>query len=176
MFSNFYVQQRIKKMELMREEGLNPYSNKTTRTITNCDFLSKYHHLKTESVNCATDSTQETPAQNKEMESIVGRVRFIRLMGKACFIKIQDESGILQAYVSKNDIGEDFSLIKKILEVGDIINVKGYAFVTKTGELSIHALEFQILTKSIVPLPEKFHGLSDIELRYRFIRSQRLSK
>lgn len=167
MFSNFYVQQRIKKMELMREEGLNPYSNKTTRTITNCDFLSKYHHLKTESVNCATDSTQETPAQNKEMESIVGRVRFIRLMGKACFIKIQDESGILQAYVSKNDIGEDFSLIKKILEVGDIINVKGYAFVTKTGELSIHALEFQILTKSIVPLPEKFHGLSDIELRYR---------
>lgn len=71
MFSNFYVQQRIKKMELMREEGLNPYSNKTTRTITNCDFLSKYHHLKTESVNCATDSTQETPAQNKEMEDKV---------------------------------------------------------------------------------------------------------
>ncbi len=162
MFSNFYVQQRIKKMELMRQEGFNPYANKTTRTISNYNFLNKYNHLKTQS----SDDTQDC-AQNKEIESIVGRVRFIRIMGKACFIKIQDESGILQAYVSKNDIGEDFLLIKKVLEVGDIINVSGYAFVTKTGELSIHTLTLQILTKSIVPLPEKFHGLNDIELRYR---------
>lgn len=162
MFSNFYVQQRIKKMELMRQEGFNPYANKTTRTISNYNFLNKYNHLKMQS----SDDTQDC-TQNKEIESIVGRVRFIRLMGKACFIKIQDESGILQAYVSKNDIGEDFLLIKKVLEVGDIINVSGYAFVTKTGELSIHTLTLQILTKSIVPLPEKFHGLNDIELRYR---------
>ena len=128
-------------MQLMREEGLNPYSNDTQRTISNNDFLQKYAHLT------AQDSTH-TDSQSIESaprESIVGRVRFIRLMGKACFIKIQDESGILQAYVSKNDIGEDFAYIKKILEVGDIINVSGYAFVTKTGELSIHALSFKIL-------------------------------
>ncbi|TLD97772.1 lysine--tRNA ligase [Helicobacter jaachi] len=161
MFSNFYIQQRIKKMELMRQEGLNPYTNAIKRTISNKNFLHKYEHLK-------SLPQESEPAQNERViESITGRVRFIRLMGKACFIKIQDESATLQAYISKNDVSEDFAYIKKILEVGDIVNVSGYAFVTKTGELSIHALHFSILTKSIVPLPEKFHGLSDVELRYR---------
>ncbi|WP_334082920.1 lysine--tRNA ligase [Helicobacter typhlonius] len=172
MFSNFYVQQRIKKMQLMQDLGLNPYSNELSRTLSNRAFLDKYTYL----LESAAPDSQPNPtahSQNTEnplesqTESIVGRVRFIRLMGKACFIKIQDESAILQAYISKNDVGENFSHIKKILEVGDIINVKGFAFVTKTGELSIHAQSFSILTKSIVPLPEKFHGLSDVELRYR---------
>ncbi|WP_300446785.1 lysine--tRNA ligase [uncultured Helicobacter sp.] len=160
MFSNFYIQQRIKKKELMQEAGLNPYTNKATRTLSNKAFLDKYQYLKLQDI-------AESSSKNSENESIVGRVRFIRLMGKACFIKIQDESALLQAYISKDDVGEDFAHIKKILEVGDIINVQGYAFITKTGELSIHARSFQILTKSIVPLPEKFHGLSDVELRYR---------
>lgn len=172
MFSNFYVQQRIKKMQLMQDLGLNPYSNELSRTLSNRAFLDKYTYL----LESAAPDSQPNPtahSQNTEnplesqTESIVGRVRFIRLMGKACFIKIQDESAILQAYISKNDVDENFSYIKKILEVGDIINVKGFAFVTKTGELSIHAQSFSILTKSIVPLPEKFHGLSDVELRYR---------
>ncbi|RDU59053.1 lysine--tRNA ligase [Helicobacter marmotae] len=171
MFSNFYIQQRIKKMQLMRELNLNPYTNTLTRTLDNKSFLEKYQHLKTlsESTANTTPADNEKPQSQNESqsESIVGRVRFIRLMGKACFIKIQDQSAILQAYVSKDDIGDDFSQIKKILEVGDIINVQGYAFVTKTGELSIHARSFKILSKSIVPLPEKFHGLSDVELRYR---------
>ena len=167
MFSNFYIQQRIKKMQLMQDLGLNPYSNESVRTISNSKFLDKYQYLKTQALADTGQNTQETNHSQAPTECVVGRVRFIRLMGKACFIKIQDESGILQAYISKNDIGEDFSQIKKILEVGDIINVQGYAFVTKTGELSIHTLSFKILTKSIVPLPEKFHGLSDVELRYR---------
>lgn len=157
MFSNTYVQQRIKKLHLMHEEGLNPYGNTLTRTITNQDFLTKYQNLY----------NTDTPHNPQVKESIVGRVRFIRLMGKACFLKIQDESAILQVYISKDDVGENFTYVKKILEVGDIVNVSGYAFVTKSGELSIHAQSFQILSKSIVPLPEKFHGLSDIELRYR---------
>lgn len=165
MFSNFYIQQRIKKMQLMREEGLNPYANDTKRTISNNDFLQKYAFPKSQEQGAESAVSSSTKSQ--PIESIVGRVRFIRLMGKACFVKIQDESGVLQAYISKNDVGEDFAYIKKILEVGDIINVSGYAFVTKTGELSIHTLSFKILSKSIVPLPEKFHGLSDIELRYR---------
>ena len=88
-------------------------------------------------------------------------------MGKASFIKIEDECAILQIYFSQNELGGLFKILKKNLEVGDIVNVYGFPFVTKTGELSLHALEFKILTKSIVPLPEKFHGLSDIELRYR---------
>ena len=90
------------------------------------------------------------------------------MMGKACFLKIEDESGVLQAYLSKDDLGEEtWHIVKKILEVGDIVNISGFAFVTKTQELSIHAKSFKILTKSIVPLPEKFHGLTDVELRYR---------
>ena len=91
----------------------------------------------------------------------------MRLMGKACFIKVEDESTILQVYVSQNELNDEFKSLKKHLEVGDIVLVKGFPFATKTGELSIHALEFHILSKTIVPLPEKFHGLSDIELRYR---------
>lgn len=158
MFSNFYVQQRIKKMNLLRQEGLNPYSNSKKRTIDNASFLSKYAFLHNQSLDSVDSGLQEW---------IAGRIRFIRIMGKACFIKIQDESGMIQAYLSKNDLGEDFEYVKKVLEVGDIINIGGYAFVTKTGELSIHALKFSILTKSLVPLPEKFHGLSDVELRYR---------
>lgn len=165
MFSNFYTQQRIKKRDLLRDNGVNPYANNVKRTLKNAVFLEKYAYLLTNTDSDTHSTGQESPSQH--IESIVGRVRFIRLMGKACFMKIQDESGILQAYVSKNDIGENFEIVKKIIEVGDIINISGYAFVTKTGELSIHALSCQILTKSIVPLPEKFHGLSDIELRYR---------
>lgn len=165
MFSNFYTQQRIKKRDLLRDNGVNPYANNLKRTLKNAVFLEKYAYLLTNTDSDTHSTGQESPSQH--IESIVGRVRFIRLMGKACFMKIQDESGILQAYVSKNDIGENFEIVKKIIEVGDIINISGYAFVTKTGELSIHALSCQILTKSIVSLPEKFHGLSDIELRYR---------
>lgn len=200
MFSNTYIQQRIKKLNLLREEGLNPYTNTLSRTISNQAFLDKYKHLRESGLNgglegglegdLGADSDKHADSQTRlesqpsqpleskpqkshaqsptqSLESIVGRVRFIRLMGKACFIKIQDESAILQAYISKDDVGESFTRIKKILEVGDIINVSGRAFVTKTGELSIHAQSFQILSKSIVPLPEKFHGLSDVELRYR---------
>lgn len=160
MFSNFYVQQRIKKMDLLRAQGLNPYTNLKQRTLNNADFLNKYAHLHNQA-----DSESIHSQENQEW--VAGRVRFIRMMGKACFIKIQDESGMLQAYLSKNDLEHSFETIKKILEVGDIVNICGYAFVTKTGELSIHALNFLILTKSLVPLPEKFHGLTDVELRYR---------
>ena len=118
-------------------------------------------------------TTQTTPKQEStaELENkriwVKGRVKFLRLMGKASFIKIEDESAILQIYFSQNELGDLFKILKKHLEVGDIVNVCGFPFVTKTGELSLHAIGFKLLTKSIVPLPEKFHGLTDIELRYR---------
>ena len=153
MFSNFYVQQRLRKSALLREMGSNPYKINARRTISNQGFLQKYSFLCEGEPNAQDSQSRET---------IVGRVRFMRLMGKACFIKIQDQSGTLQAYVSKNELGERFEEVKKILEVGDIVSVSGFAFVTKTGELSIHALEFEILSKAIVPLPEKFPGLSDL--------------
>ncbi|PAF47930.1 lysine--tRNA ligase [Helicobacter sp. 12S02232-10] len=157
MFENQYIKQRIQKAQDLKQENKNPYRNDAKKTISNAVFIQNFEHLK----------TLEEPKDPSKKYSVAGRVKFLRLMGKACFIKIEDQSGILQAYLSQNDLGEDFILIKKNLEVGDIVNVYGYPFVTKTGELSIHTLEFKILTKSIIPLPEKFHGLTDIELRYR---------
>jgi lysyl-tRNA synthetase class 2 len=89
-------------------------------------------------------------------------------MGKAAFAKIEDEHGLLQIYFSRESIGDDwFDEAKKLVEVGDIISVTGFPFVTKTGELSLHVKALEVATKSIVPLPEKFHGLQDKELRYR---------
>ncbi len=159
MFENTYIEQRIQKVSDLRAKSQNPYRNDVSRSMTNKDFLTTYRFLK-ESESSEPDSSR--------IEYVVGRLKFMRMMGKACFLKIEDESGVLQAYLSKNDLGEqDWEILKKILEVGDIVNIGGYAFVTKTGELSIHATSFKILTKSIVPLPEKFHGLTDVELRYR---------
>lgn len=170
MFENSYIQQRIKKAQDLRDRNLNPYSNGTKRTINNATFLQKYDFLKAvdSTTSSEQDTTQNSLKNKTQDETIVGRVRFIRLMGKACFIKIQDESAILQSYLSLNDLGDaSFEVVKKLLEVGDIVAVSGFAFVTKSGELSIHAKECKILTKAIVPLPEKFHGLTDVELRYR---------
>ncbi|MWV62668.1 lysine--tRNA ligase [Helicobacter saguini] len=122
--------------------------------------------------NIESNSDKNSKDSNKHHENtpqvwVKGRVKFIRLMGKASFIKIEDSTALLQVYFSQNELGELFKILKKTLEVGDIVNVHGFPFVTKTGELSIHALDFKILTKAIVPLPEKFHGLQDIETRYR---------
>ena len=89
-------------------------------------------------------------------------------MGKAAFIKIEDESGMIQLYISRDDLGADwFKEVKKLVEVGDIIQATGFPFITKTGELTLHCKALTLVTKAVSPLPEKFHGLQDIELRYR---------
>lgn len=157
MFDNQYIKQRIQKADSLRELGRNPYANGKERSVKNAEFLEKYAHI----------ALWEEKKDMEKSEEIVGRVKFERWMGKASFVKVEDESGILQVYFSKNELGDEFEILKKHLEVGDIIYAKGFPFVTKTGELSLHATSLEILSKSIVPLPEKFHGLSDIELRYR---------
>ena len=158
MFDNVYIQQRIEKAQTLREENLNPYRNDCEVSLDNKSFLEKFDTLK----NLESDEKKDEDSKLW----VKGRVKFLRLMGKASFIKIEDEYAILQIYFSQNELGDLFKILKKNLEVGDIVNVDGFPFVTKTGELSLHALEFKIFTKAIVPLPEKFHGLSDIELRY----------
>ena len=162
MFSNFYIKGRIDKADLLREIGKNPYTNNAKKDLSNAEFIAKYEE-------CALDSN--AAAEDKSIHSIndfiAGRVKLIRLMGKAAFMDIEDESGILQVYISKNDLDDEFAVLKKCLEVGDIVSVSGYPFKTKTAQLTLHAKSFKILTKAIIPLPEKFHGLSDIELRYR---------
>jgi len=158
MFENQYVQQRIEKAETLREMGINPYANDSKRDTEIATFLEQYGYLP-ESEEKRNESVTHT---------LSGRIKFLRLMGKAAFAKIEDQSGMVQIYYSRDEIGEEwFKAAKKLVEVGDIIEVEGFPFTTKTGELTLHAKNMRLLTKSISPLPEKFHGLTDLEARYR---------
>lgn len=159
MFENKYIQQRIQKADNLRDLGVNPYCNKSNRNTTITKFLN---------VNTDIASKEEKRDENR-IYTVAGRIKFFRLMGKASFIKIEDESGILQVYAARDNLPEGFynNVFKKLVEVGDIIEVEGYPFVTGKGELSLHATNLKILTKAISPLPEKYHGIQDKELRYR---------
>lgn len=158
MFNDQYIQQKLAKAERIKELGFNPFDNIVNRT----DKIS----------NVFTKSEDIKDLENKRDENrnftVVGRVKFIRIMGKASFAKIEDESGMIQVYYNRDNLPEGYyNSMKKLIEVGDIVEFSGYPFLTKTDELSIHTTNFKILTKSVAPLPEKFHGLTDIETRYR---------
>jgi lysyl-tRNA synthetase, class II len=159
LFENKYIQQRIEKAEKLREVGINPYSNESARNTT----IAKYLNVNSDVFNL------EEKRDEKRSYTVAGRIKLYRLMGKASFIKIEDESGMLQIYVARDNLPEGFynDIFKKNIEVGDIVEVKGYPFVTGHGELSLHADDLKILTKAISPLPEKYHGIQDKELRYR---------
>ena len=159
MFENKYIQQRIEKADTLREAGINPYSNDSKRDTTVAKFLnvnSDVHDME----NKRTDTRHYT---------VSGRIKFLRIMGKASFVKIEDESGLLQIYVARDNLAEGFynDTFKKMFEVGDIVEATGYPFVTGKGELSLHVTNLDMLTKAISPLPEKYHGIQDKELRYR---------
>ncbi|MBE6897352.1 MAG: lysine--tRNA ligase, partial [Ruminococcaceae bacterium] len=104
--------------------------------------------------------------EGKEV-SIAGRMMFKRVMGKASFCNIQDLQGPIQVYVARDSIGEEPYAGFKKMDIGDILGIKGTVFKTKTGETSIHATELTLLSKSLQPLPEKFHGLTNVDQRYR---------
>jgi lysyl-tRNA synthetase class 2 len=112
-----------------------------------------------------TPSREDIPAE--KIVSIAGRMMSKRVMGKASFCNIQDRDGRMQVYVSRNDLGDEAYAEFKRMDIGDIVGIKGFVFKTKTGELSVHAFELTLLSKSLMPLPEKFHGLTDTETRYR---------
>jgi len=159
IFDNKFVQQRIEKAKLLKEAGFNPYSNNSQRNTTIAKYLN---------VNADIEHT-ESKRDEKRHYVVSGRIKLQRIMGKASFIKIEDESGMLQVYVARDNMPEGFynDIFKKNIEVGDIVEVGGYPFVTGKGELSLHAESLQLLTKAISPLPEKFHGVTDKEIRYR---------
>jgi lysyl-tRNA synthetase class 2 len=159
LFENKYIQQRIQKADDLRDAGFNPYSNESNRNTT----IEKF-------INVNSDiHTKENKRDENRSYTIAGRIKFFRLMGKASFLKIEDESGLLQIYVSRDNLPEGFynTVFKKMVEVGDIVEVTGYPFITGKGELSLHVSGFTLLTKAISPLPEKYHGIQDKELRYR---------
>ncbi|EAI0653075.1 lysine--tRNA ligase [Campylobacter coli] len=158
MFDNILEQQRIQKASELKNAGVNPYPHFLVKELSLADFKSKFAYI--------------FDTENKRDESVSsvvsGRLKLLRIAGKSIFANIEDENENLQIYFSKDSLGEEkFNLFKKNLEVGDIILAKGFPFVTKTGEFSLHASEITLATKSIVPLPEKYHGLTDIEQRYR---------
>lgn len=158
IFTSQYEQQRIEKADRLREMGVNPYENRLEPEMSTQAFLEKFAYV---------NEQEESKEDHSVSTSIAGRVKFLRLMGNAAFAKVEDSGGVMQIYYSKNELGDWFKDLKKLLEVGDIVYARGYPFVTRTGELTMHVTELQFVTKSIVPLPEKYHGLQDVEMRYR---------
>ena len=153
---------RREKLAQLQAEGKDPFQ------ITKYD---QTHHTK-EILDHFDEFAGELDEEGNYVKvptevSIAGRMLFKRVMGKASFANLQDRDGRIQIYVSRNDLGDDAYAAFKRLDIGDIIGVKGFPFRTKTGEISVHAKELVLLSKSLEPLPEKFHGLQDTDIRYR---------
>jgi len=159
IFDNQYIQERIKKAETLREKGINPYQNQIQKGIPSSQFLKESAYVQ----------DKEDKKDESKIYTLTGRLKFVRIMGKASFAKIEDSDGLVQIYFNRDDLPEGYynEVVKRLFEVGDIIEVKGYPFVTGTGELTLHCLEVNLVTKAIFPLPEKFHGIQDPEIKYR---------
>ena len=148
--TNEQVEIRKEKLETLKASGKDPFvTTKFDVTHHSVDIRNDFDNL-----------------ENKQV-TIAGRMMFKRIMGKASFCNLSDRYGSIQCYVARDSIGEEAYADFKKYDVGDVIGVKGYVFKTKTGEISVHAEEVALLTKSLRPLPEKYHGLKDTEARYR---------
>lgn len=147
---------RREKLQAYQEKGIDPFGGKFERTHLAKDIFDKYDALSKEELE-----------EKNDQAVVAGRVMTKRGKGKAGFAHIQDVSGQIQIYVRKDAVGDEAYEIFKTLDLGDIVGVRGDIFRTNMGELSIKVDEFYLLTKSLRPLPEKYHGLKDIEQRYR---------
>ena len=153
---NDQLQVRREKLSELREKGLDPFGKRFERSHLAAEILEKYSELEKE----------ELDTQNISV-TIAGRIMTKRGKGKAGFAHVQDLSGQIQIYVRQDAVGEEQYEIFNLIDLGDIVGIKGQIFKTKVGELSIKASSFEILSKSLRPLPDKFHGLKDVEQRYR---------
>ena len=147
---NQLMKVRREKLENLKQEGKNPYEiTKFNRTNTAGEIKANFEQFAEKDV------------------TVAGRIIAKRIMGKASFCTIQDSDEKIQSYVSINDLGEESYKAFKTFDIGDIIGITGFVFKTRTEEISVHAKEVTLLSKSLRPLPEKFHGLKDTDLRYR---------
>lgn len=147
---------RREKLEKIKELGIDPFGQRFDRTGLALEIKEKYDSISHEEFETRED-----------IEVVAGRIMFIRKMGKASFMSIKDKSGSIQIYISINDVGEEVYNLFKSADIGDIVGIRGKVMKTKTGEITIKCLEYTHLVKALKPLPEKFHGLTDIEERYR---------
>jgi len=150
------VKERIKTIQEIRELGCEPYSSEPFEVS----------HTAGPVVDEWKEASEEALQATAREYRLAGRIVGLRNFGKAAFAHLQDSTGKIQIFFQKDQLGEGFKLVKK-LNVGDIIGIRGTLFRTKTNELTVSVASFRLLTKSIRPLPEKWHGLSDIETRYR---------
>ena len=153
---------RMEKLAALQADGKDPFKITTyDQTYHTQEIKDKFEDL------CGEQDAEGNYTKEPATVSIAGRMMFKRVMGKASFANLQDRDGRIQIYVSRNDLGDDAYAGFKKLDIGDIIGVKGFPFRTKTGEISVHVKELTLLSKSLEPLPEKFHGLTDTDTRYR---------
>jgi len=146
--------ERLKKLQHLRERGIEPYPARVTRTHTNQQASDEF-------------AVQEASGEAVEA-AVVGRLVLIRPMGKASFAHIEDGTSRLQIYLKKEEVGEEtYAMFLKDLDLGDFVEVQGHMFRTKTGEPTLRVSQLRIISKAIQPPPEKWHGLKDVETRYR---------
>ena len=164
---NQLLKVRREKLADLQEKGKDPFQ------ITKYEVTYHSQEIKDnfDKLECGHDEEGKLIREDSKLVSIAGRIMLKRVMGKASFCNVQDRDGNIQVYVARNDISkeepwEEYKDFKK-MDIGDIVGVKGYPFKTKTGEMSIHATEVTLLTKSLQILPEKHHGLTNTDMRYR---------
>ena len=152
-------QQRLRKAEELRSLGLDPYTPRSSRTHTTAAALSRFAEL------------EENPGhgiEDPDSITVAGRVVGVRHMGKSVFAHIRDGHGQLQIYLRKDDVGDEaFERFLKLIDLNDFVEATGTLFRTRTGEISLRVRDFRILTKALNPPPEKWHGLQDVEIRFR---------
>ena len=142
---------RLQRLSTLREQGINPYPNSVERTHTIAQVLQHFNEWQ------GSDGSF----------TLTGRVRFRRIQGKISFFRIEDGTGSIQLYFRINDLGEEAYRRVKLIDTGDFVQATGYLFVTERGERTLYVLDYMIIAKGLRPLPEKYHGLEDVELRQR---------
>ena len=147
---------RREKLNHDRSKGVNPFRNGLSPKISVAEIRKNW-----------SEATKEQLEQDKIAITMAGRIMAFRHFGKAAFIQVKDRTGVMQSYVAIDSIGEEKFGLFKTYDMGDIVFVEGHLFRTKTNELSIHVTNIELLTKALKPLPEKFHGLTDVEQKYR---------
>ena len=150
------LQSRREKLERLRSLGVDPYPPRYHRTCTNLEAVARFE----------ADELRDGSGVHTDSVSVAGRVVSLRVMGKASFLDLRDASAKLQAYLRQDVLGDNYQIVRN-LDLGDFLGVKGPLFRTKTGEVTVEAEECTLLCKTLRPLPEKWHGLRDVEQRYR---------